>query len=128
MGSDVEPLDHFTVEGDCACFRPEGDATWQTLVALLERAMSRCEEAKVKKLLVNVALLRHTPLTVTDRFGLATDLARIWDRSIRMAFVVRPDHRDKKRFVQLVAQNRGLLLGVAGTEEEGLSWLGSPKE
>jgi hypothetical protein len=117
------PLDRFTVVDDCAFFRPEGRATWQSFVALLEQAMSECREARVTKLLVNVALLSHAPLSVADRFSLASEMARVWDRSIRIVVVVRPDHRDQNHFVQLVAANRGLRIGVSGTEDEGLTWL-----
>jgi hypothetical protein len=122
------PLDHLTVLDDCARFRPEGRATWQSFVALLEQAMAECRDAKVPKLLVNVAKVQHAPLSVSDRFVIASEIARIWDRSIRIVLVVRPDHRDQNHFVQLVAANRGLLIGIAGTEEEGLAWLHAKPE
>lgn len=116
-------LDYFTAQGDCAYFRPQGPATWQSFVALLRLAMAESKAARVTKLLVNAAKLDHAPLEVTDRFSLATEIVTMWDRSIKIVLVGRPDQLDKERFVQLVAGNRGLQLGVAGTEGEGLAWL-----
>ena len=116
-------LDRFTVEADCACFRPTGPVKMDSLLSLFGQAMAECQALGVTKLLVDTTALKHGPLSDTLRFAFGAAMAKNWDRSIRLALVMRPDQMDEEKFAALVALNRGLIFGAYTTEEEGRAWL-----
>lgn len=116
-------LEHFELRDGYATFRPEGPTSLEDIRALLEQAMKACQEHNVTRLIYDVTKLSHKPLTVTDRFEMFDGLARVWDRRIRVAWVVRQDQMDPAGFGVMVAANRGLGHERYLTEAEALEWL-----
>jgi hypothetical protein len=120
------PLEHFTARDGCGHFRPTGPVTVPGFPVLLELALAECRTAQLTRLLVDITMLTHPPVTVADRYTIGTELAATWDRSIKLAVVGRKDQIDPERFARLVARNRGLQnIEAFETEEDALLWLGT---
>jgi hypothetical protein len=116
-------MEHFEIKEYYASFDPVGQTPLPSLIALLKRVMTNCQENRVSRLQVNLTRLTHHWLTTPDRYFLAEGLARFWDRSIKLSLICRTDQIDPQRFGQLVASNRGLNISIFTSEEDGLAWL-----
>ena len=116
-------LQGFELREGYACFRPWGPITPEAYPELLKKAMLACQEHQVTRLLVDVRLLTHRPITDIDRFHIADTLAAFWDRRIKLATVGRTDQIGPERFGILVAKNRGLYAWDCTSESEALNLL-----
>ena len=117
-----------SVEDGYARFAPTGFVTHLSIVGLIERAMIECQERGQTRLLVDLRATEHAPLSGVDRYELGAALADVWDRSLLLALVVRPDQLDPERFGQRVAHNRGLFYGQFTELPLAQDWLKRPRE
>ncbi len=123
----MEHQNYITDENGCLFFRPQGEATVRDLLQWMEQLATHCLENGHYRVLVNATSLTHETLTALDRYQLGTGVVSIWPPVIRLSMVGRSDQLDPRRFVQMVAANRGLCVGVFEDEIEALIWLGTAK-
>ncbi|HEX8832915.1 MAG TPA: hypothetical protein VF719_01880 [Abditibacteriaceae bacterium] len=112
-----------TTEGDCACFRPEGESSPNEFLGGLKRLGLYCKENGIKKAMANATQLTHHRLTVADRFLLGSETAKLWPGGIRFAVVLRADQNDEGHLGLTVANNRGLEMGVFDKESDAVEYL-----
>jgi hypothetical protein len=112
-----------TIQDGYARFAPAGLVTPKEFVAALKQVMVECQAHGQTKLLVDTRSLTHAPLSTGDRYDLSDGLASFWDRAILLSMVVRKDQEDARHFGQLVARNRGLLIGLYQEEAPAIRWL-----
>jgi hypothetical protein len=111
-----------------ALLRPQGPITVPRLLLLLKEAMGACQARGVTRLLMDGTSLTHRPITLPERFQMASELELFWDRGTRLAFVGGADQIDAERFDALVTSNRGLPIGFFATEADAVNWLvGTPE-
>jgi hypothetical protein len=94
------------------------EEVWQQYESIAER----CKRANKNKLLLHF-LEAHAEISLVDRYFLGGE-AQIFKRyNLQVAIACRPEHLDEKKFVEIVARNRGVNLRVFTNVEDALEWL-----
>jgi len=108
----------------CAFCRPEGPATLESAVALVEQAITYARENEVPKLLFNGHQLTgiRSP-SLPERYFLSRQFAAAAQGKVQMALVIHADLIDPEKFGIQVARNAGMNADVFDNEPEALGWL-----
>jgi hypothetical protein len=94
------------------------EEVWQQYESIAER----CKRANKNKLLLDF-LEAHGEISLVDRYFLGGE-AQIFKRyNLQVATANRPEHLDEKKFVEIVARNRGVNFRVFTNVEDALEWL-----
>lgn len=126
MGETRSP-ELISIEDGYASFEPKGFVTHLSLVSRLEGAMLECQRLGQTRLLADLRGLEHPDLSGVDRYELGLGVAEIWERSIFLVMLARPDQVDPERFGQRVAANRGLFMDVFTDEAAARARLRRPR-
>jgi hypothetical protein len=87
-----------------------------------ETIAKRCKRANKNKLLLDF-LEAHGEISLVDRYFLG-DEAQIFKRyNLQVATANRPEHLDGKKYVEIVARNRGVNFRVSTNVKDALEWL-----
>ncbi|MBS0210776.1 MAG: hypothetical protein JSS27_17685 [Planctomycetes bacterium] len=113
------------IVGKRGFYRPAGAMTLEQAVQDCGEAISIACQRRLTELVLDTRQLVgfETP-DVFDRFFMVTDWTQIAGGvPIRIAFVARSQHIDRRKFGVTVATNRGLLVDVFADEEAAIAWL-----
>ena len=130
MQEPMGELQHFSIEGDHAEYRPTGQVSIPQMVKLVASAIAFAREQQLRKLLVVISgLVGFPPPSIVTRYNFIQEWARAAGGRVIVAMVARPEVIDPQKFGVTVAANRGLCSDIFETEseEEALSWLKSHK-
>lgn len=118
--------DHFEVVDGRGFFRPVGSMSLEAAAELITVALAHARVQGIKELLVNATGLTGFPSpTLSERYFIVENWARVVRGSVRVAMVLRPEYIDPQKFGVTVAFNRRLIADVFELEEPALAWLGS---
>jgi hypothetical protein len=120
----VNAVDAIKVIDQCAFCRPEGPATLEEAVALVEQAIIYARENKVPKLFFNGHQLTgvRSP-SLPERYFLSRQFAAAAQGQVQMALVIQDHLIDPEKFGINVARNAGMNADVFDNEPEALAWL-----
>ncbi len=120
----MDKPEHFELADGYACFRPAGQVTLQQAINIVSMSIAYAREQGIKHLLINAdGLSGFDPPNTLERFALGGQFARAAQSAVKVAFVVRVELVDPKKFDLLVARNRGLIAEAFRTDAEALAWL-----
>lgn len=116
--------EHFEILKERAVFRPTGKVSIEQAVELVTAAIAFARSLHIRKLLVDASNLTgfESP-SVTTRYFFVHQWAHAAAGGVRVAFVVRPEIIDHRKFGAIVAANVGFIADTFTTEEDALIWL-----
>ena len=118
--------DHFEVVEGRGFFRPKGRMSLEAAAELVTVALAHARAHGIKELLVNATgLTGFPPPTLSERYFIVENWARVARGAVRVAMVLRPEYIDPNKFGVTVAFNRRLVADVFEVEGPALTWLGS---
>ena len=118
--------DHFEVVEGRGFFRPKGRMSLEAAAEQVTAAIAYARAHGIKELFVNATgITGFGPPTLSERYFIVDNWARVARGAIRMAMVLRPEFIDPQKFGVTVALNRRLIADVFELEEPALAWLGS---
>jgi len=125
----VKKLEHFKQNGKYAMFCPVGHASFAEVAELISRAVCRCRQEKIKKLLIDsTGVSGFHPPGMAERYNLAERIASDAASLVKIAHVASPEWVRSGKFAVTVAKNRGLDAKNFHSEPEALKWLLKPAE
>ena len=117
-------LEQMEVRDGLCIFRPRGSYSLVGAVELVSRAISRCRDQGVTRLLVNVTGLEEVPIpTLVDRFLMVEDWAQESKGNVVVVLVASPEYIHPRKFGVKVAASFGLICDVHTSEEAASKWL-----
>jgi len=120
----MSDLEHFSVAGDRAEFRPRGEVSVHQGAELVTRVIARTRELGLRKLLLDITLVRgFDPPSLATRYHLVRQWAEAARGVVRVVFVSRPEMIDPGKFGVIAASNIGFQQEIFVTEEEAIRWL-----
>ena len=118
--------DHFEVVDGRGYFRPIGSMSLEAAAELVTVALAHARAHGIKELLVNATgLTGFPPPSLSERYFIVENWARVARGAVRVAMVLRPEYIDPHKFGVTVAFNRRLVADVFEVEGPALAWLGS---
>ena len=118
--------DHFEVVDGRGFFRPIGHMSLAAAAELVTVALAHARAHGIKELLVNATgLTGFPPPSLSERYFIVENWARVARGAVRVAMVLRPEYIDPNKFGVTVAFNRRLIADVFEVEGPALAWLGS---
>lgn len=118
--------DHFEVVEGRGYFRPVGSMSLEAAAELVTVALAYARAQGIKELLVNATGVTGFPSpTLSERYFIVDNWARVVRGAVRVAMVLRPEYIDPQKFGVTVAFNRRFIADVFELEEPALAWLGS---
>ncbi len=118
--------DHFEVVDGRGFFRPIGSMSLEVAAELITVALAHARAHGIKELLVNATgLTGFPPPSLSERYFIVENWARVARGAVRVAMVLRPEYIDPQKFGVTVAFNRRLIADVFELEGPALAWLGS---
>ena len=120
----VKKLEHFEQRKEHAVFCPVGQASFDKMADLISRAVLRCRQNKIKKLLIDsTGVSGFHPPGIAERFNLAERISSNAKSSVKIAHVASPEWVRSGKFSLMVAKNRGLDAMNFNSLATGLEWL-----
>jgi len=93
---------------------------------LVTVALAHARAHGIKELLVNATgLTGFPPPSLSERYFIVENWARVARGAVRVAMVLRPEYIDPNKFGVTVAFNRRLIADVFEVEGPALAWLAS---
>jgi hypothetical protein len=118
--------DHFEVVDGRGFFRPVGSMSLEAAAELITVALAYARAQGIKELLVNATGLTGFPSpSLSERYFIVDNWARVVRGAVRVAMVLRPEYIDPQKFGVTVAINRRLVGDVFEAEGPALAWLAS---
>jgi hypothetical protein len=118
--------DYFEMVDGRGFFRPVGHMSLAAAAELVTVALAHARAKGIKELLVNATgLTGFPPPSLSERYFIVENWARVARGAVRMAMVLRPEYIDPQKFGVTVAFNRRLIADVFELEGPALAWLGS---
>jgi hypothetical protein len=118
--------DYFEVVEGRGYFRPVGSTSLEAAAELITVALAHARARGIKELLVNATgLTGFEPPSLSERYFIVENWARVARGAVRVAMVLRPEYIDPQKFGVTVAFNRRLVADVFELEGPALAWLGS---
>jgi hypothetical protein len=118
--------DHFEVVDGRGFFRPMGSMSLEAAAELITVALAHARARGIKELLVNATgLTGFESPSLSERYFIVENWARVARGAVRVAMVLRPEYIDPQKFGVTVAFNRRLVADVFELEGPALAWLGS---
>jgi len=124
----MSELQHFTIVGEHAEYRPTGQVTTSQMVQLVAAAIALARGLHLRKLLVvTTGLVGFNPPDLATRYFFVKEWARVARGDVYVAMVARPEMIDPEKFGVTVAANHGLCGDIFESESEkaALAWLKS---
>jgi hypothetical protein len=120
----VKKLEQFKQKRDYALLCPVGQVSFVEMAELMSRAVLRCRQKKIKKLLIDSTRLPgfHPP-AMAERYNLAERIATGAKSMVKIAHVASSEWVRSGKFSLEVAKNRGLDAKNFRSEREALKWL-----
>jgi hypothetical protein len=118
------PLEHFSIAGDHAEYRPTGEVSLDQGVKMVTSAIELTRAQHLRQLLIVLSELSgfESPGLGT-RYFFMEDWARASDGRVKAAMVARPEMIHPRKFGVTVAALHGFSCDVFLTEAEALAWL-----
>jgi hypothetical protein len=105
--------DHFEVVEGRGFFRPVGVMSLEAAAELLADAIAHARTHGIKELLVNATgITGPEPPSLSERYFIVANWARVAGGAVRLALVLRPEYIDPQKFGVTVAINRRLIVDV----------------
>jgi hypothetical protein len=99
-----------------------GSLGFSEVMGLLQAISEHAATVGQKHVLLDVT--RSTgDLSVADRYRVGDVMARRWERSVRLAVLLREEHLLPDRFWVTVTRNRGLSTDVFTERDSAIEWL-----
>ena len=118
--------DHLEVVDGRGYFRPIGSMSLEAAAELVTVALAHARAKGIKELLVNATgITGFPPPTLSERYFIVENWARVVRGAVRVAIVLRPEYIDPQKFGVTVAFNRRLIADVFELEAPALAWLAS---
>jgi hypothetical protein len=112
----------FVEMNDYLAVRFIGAGTAADVWRQFEPIAERCNRAKKNKLLLDF-LEAYGELSFVDRYFIGAEAQIFSLYNIKVATIVRPEHLDPRRLVEIVAQNRGIKFRAFTNAEDAKEWL-----
>lgn len=121
---DMGEPEYFEILKNYAVFRPTGQVSVERAIELVTTAVAFARAHRIRNLLVDASHLRgfERP-SAAGQYFFVHECARVAAGFVRVAFLVRPEMIDPKRFGRTVAANVGFIADAFTTEEDALIWL-----
>ena len=120
----MKKLEHFELKKEHAVFCPVGQASFDEMADLISRAVLRCRQKKIEKLLIDsTGLPEFQPPDLAERYNLAARIASDAAVSVKVAHVASRSWMRSGDFGLQVARNRGLDVMNFDSASTALEWL-----
>ena len=120
----MKKLEHFELKKEHAVFCPVGQASFDEMADLISRAVLRCRQKKIEKLLIDsTGVLGFHPPGIAERYNLAERIASDAASAVKIAHVAGPKWVRSGKFAVTVAKNRGLDAENFHSAATAVEWL-----
>ena len=120
----MKKLEHFEQKKQYAVLCPVGQASFDEMADLISRAVLRCRQKKIEKLLIDsTGLPEFQPPDLAERYNLAARIASDAAVSVKVAHVASRSWMRSGDFGLQVARNRGLDVMNFDSASTALEWL-----
>jgi hypothetical protein len=120
----VKKLEHFKQKTEHAVFCPVGQASFDEMADLISRAVLRCRQKKIEKLLIDsTGVSGLQPPGMAERYNFVERIASNAKSSVKIAHVASPEWVRSGKFGVMVAKNRGLDVKLFHSATTALEWL-----
>lgn len=120
--------ENLTQHDGYAAYRPRGRRDLQDAFAGLFAVLAWCRDHGFDQLLIDSRGLNSLPnLSITDRLDLGQGAANVAAGKVRVAMIAHENMLHPERLGTVVANNRGLKMGIFTQEVEALEWLVGPE-
>jgi hypothetical protein len=120
----VKKLEHFEQKTEHAVFCPVGQASFDEMADLISRAVLRCRQKKIEKLLIDsTGVSGLQPPGMAERYNFVERIASNAKSSVKIAHVASPEWVRSGKFGVMVAKNRGLDVKLFHSATTALEWL-----
>jgi len=120
----MKKLEHFEQKQGYAVFCPEGQASFDEMADLISRAVLRCRQNKIEKLLIDsMGVSGLQPPGMAERYNFVERIASDAKSSVKIAHVASPEWVRSGKFGVMVAKNRGLDVKLFHSTTTALKWL-----
>ncbi len=115
----------FDVEGDILRVTATGQRTFENVLTMAQEIRAACVEKDRKKVLIDVRDLEGRLSEMGEYLVPAEHFPKIRDRSVitTCAIVDRGEDRDRDKFFENVAVNRGFNLQIFSDPDAAVAWL-----
>ena len=105
----VKKLEHFELKKEHAVFCPVGQTSFDEMADLISRAVLRCRQKKIEKLLIDsTGMSGFHPPGIAERYNFVERISSHAKSSVKIAHVASPKWVRSGKFAVTVAKNRGL--------------------
>ena len=120
----MKKLEHFELKKEHAVFCPVGQASFDEMADLISRAVLRCRQKKIEKLLIDsTGVSGLQPPGMAERYNFVERIASNAKSSVKIAHVASPEWVRSGKFGVMVANNRGLDVKLFHSATTALEWL-----
>jgi hypothetical protein len=120
----VKKLEHFELKKEHAVFCPVGQASFDEMADLISRAVLRCRQKKIEKLLIDsTGMSGFHPPGIAERYNFVERISSHAKSSVKIAHVASPKWVRSGKFAVTVAKNRGLDAANFHSAATALEWL-----
>jgi hypothetical protein len=120
----VKKLEHFEQKKEHAVFCPVGQASFDEMADLISRAVLRCRQKKIEKLLIDsTGMSGFHPPGIAERYNFVERISSHAKSSVKIAHVASPKWVRSGKFAVTVAKNRGLDAANFHSAATALEWL-----
>jgi hypothetical protein len=115
---------HLEFRKDYIYWRPSGNITPILLIAMFKKVAEECDKFGAKSILLDARSLTAQGFATMDRFHVAVEISKFWNKSVKVAVVSNPSRDDVfDEFALISAKNRGIAMETFGTEGAALRWV-----
>ena len=120
----MKKLEHFELKKEHAVFCPVGPASFDELADLISRAVLRCRQKEIEKLLIDsTGVSGLQPPGMAERYNFVERISSNAKSSVKIAHVASPKWVRSGKFAVTVAKNRGLDAENFHSASTALEWL-----
>ena len=120
----MKKLEHFELKKEHAVFCPVGQTSFDEMADLISRAVLRCRQKKIEKLLIDsTGVSGLQPPGMAERYNFVERISSHAKSSVKIAHVASPKWVRSGKFAVTVAKNRGLDAANFHSAATALEWL-----
>ena len=124
MDSSTEAPENFSLEENFARYARQGNATLETAVEMISRAIEFARQNAIPGLLIDVRALHGFPHpSVVERYWFVREWSTRAKGKVVLALVQRPEMIDVDQIGVTMASNAGLTANVFDNDADARQWL-----
>jgi hypothetical protein len=115
-------IERYEIREGHICFLVTGPANMARWVAIHKQAMEICKEHHLNKVMLDTTQVTGPYMNTVDRFRVATEVEKFWDRRMWLALVIAEDQITPDQLGVLSANNRGIRATVFTNQADAATW------